>query len=127
MRCARMLACSLLPYLIFSSVFGRAQAPATVEQQASQNVPANANARRIAEHPDLTARVKLTGHLPAWATPATASATVAPETTLHLDLVLSRAPAVEAAFQQRLRDQQDRTSALYHQWLTPAQIGTLYG
>jgi subtilase family serine protease len=47
--------------------------------------------------------------------------------TMHLNLVLQRDPAVETAFKQLLLQQQDKASPLYHRWLTPQQIGELYG
>lgn len=42
-------------------------------------------------------------------------------------LVLKRAPEVQAAFEQLLKDQLDPTSPRYHQWLLPQQVGELYG
>jgi len=73
--------------------------------------------------------VRLSGHVPVYADvkqlPSTAldpSAKFA-----HLTVVLSRAPAVEAALEQLLADQINPSSPRYHQWLTPAQVGTLYG
>jgi subtilase family serine protease len=81
---------------------------------------------RIPAHPSLAARTRLTGHTPAWASPANDAGPIAADLQLdHLSLLLSRPPAVEAAFQQLLRDQQDPASPRYHQWLTPAQA-TLY-
>jgi len=45
----------------------------------------------------------------------------------HLLLLLNRPPAREAALQQLLRDEHTPASPQYHRWLTPAQIGALYG
>ncbi len=42
-------------------------------------------------------------------------------------LVLRRSPEQEAALEQLLDQQQDRTSPNYHQWLTPQQFGQQYG
>ncbi|MFZ0521345.1 MAG: Ig-like domain repeat protein [Candidatus Acidiferrales bacterium] len=42
-------------------------------------------------------------------------------------LVLQRGPQQEAALQQLLAQQQDPTSANYHQWLTPQQFGLQFG
>lgn len=42
-------------------------------------------------------------------------------------LVLKRAPEVQAAFKQLLKDQLDPSSSRYHQWLLPQQVGELYG
>jgi pseudomonalisin len=84
-------------------------------------------ADRITVQPELTTSVRLAGHLPRWANPATDAGAVASETRLHLTFVLARAPEQEAAFTQLLADQQDPTSPRYYQWLTPQQAGDLYG
>ena len=42
-------------------------------------------------------------------------------------LVLTRSSQQEAALQNLLREQQDRASASYHQWLTPQQFGERFG
>lgn len=42
-------------------------------------------------------------------------------------LVLTRSSQQEAALQNLLKAQQDRTSASYHQWLTPQQFGEQFG
>jgi hypothetical protein len=42
-------------------------------------------------------------------------------------LVLRRSPEQEAALEQLLDQQQDRTSPNYHQWLTPQQFGQQFG
>jgi subtilase family serine protease len=47
--------------------------------------------------------------------------------SLHVSLVLSRDPALQAAFEQLLSAQQDSASPLYHRWLSPAQVGELFG
>ncbi len=71
--------------------------------------------------------MRLAGHLPRWANPAADAGPVAADTNLHLTFVLSRAPQLQAAFTQLLADQQDPASPRYHQWLTPQQVGELYG
>jgi pseudomonalisin len=87
-----------------------------------------AQVNRIAVHPDLQAKVSLPGHRPQWVTAANLSTqSVESGRPLHLTLVLRRAPAVQAAFEQLLADQQTPGSPRYHQWLTPAQVGALYG
>ena len=45
----------------------------------------------------------------------------------RLVLVLNRPPDEEAAFQQLLTNLHTPGSASYHHWLTPTQIGTLFG
>ncbi len=42
-------------------------------------------------------------------------------------LVLQRSPGQETALRQLLDQQQDKTSANYHAWLTPAQFGAQFG
>jgi subtilase family serine protease len=85
-------------------------------------------ADRIAAQFDPSQRVALQDHLPRWATPANDLGRVSAETPLaYLRLTLTRSPQQEAAFQQLLRDQQDRHSARYHQWMTPEALGASFG
>ena len=42
-------------------------------------------------------------------------------------LLLSRSPEQEAALRQLMEEQQDSSSANYHQWLTPEQFGDQFG
>jgi hypothetical protein len=71
---------------------------------------------------------QLKGHIPGWVTPSRqAGGTVDLRQTIELNVVLARDPAVQAAFTQFLADQQNRQSPYYHQWLTPQQIGELFG
>jgi len=87
-----------------------------------------AQADRIAPSANLGSQTQLTGHIPAWATVDRQTATsVDLATPVHISLVLRRAPAVEAALDQLLTAQQTPGSPFYHQWLTPEQIGALYG
>ena len=44
-----------------------------------------------------------------------------------LTLVLSRSPEEQAAFDQYVASEYDRSSPNYHQWLTPAEIGQRFG
>jgi hypothetical protein len=77
---------------------------------------------------DFNASVQLTGHIPRWVRPERlASKPVDQSAPVHLSIVLRRDPAVQAAFTQFLADQQDQASAHYHQWLTPEQIGDIFG
>src|ERR1035437_5704427 len=95
---------------------------------AAASLPAQiTQADRVTVQPELTASVRLAGHLPRWANPAADAGPVAAETNLHLTFVLSRAPQLQATFTQLLADQQDPASPRYHQWLTPQQVGELYG
>ncbi len=45
----------------------------------------------------------------------------------HLQLLLKRPAQTEAALVQRIAQQHDPKSPLYHQWLTAAQLGAEYG
>ena len=47
--------------------------------------------------------------------------------SLNVTVVLKRDAATQAAFEQLLAEQQTPGSALYHQWLTPAQVGSMFG
>lgn len=71
---------------------------------------------------------QLKGHIPGWVGPERqVSKAVDPDTPMHLSIILSRDPAVQAAFTQFLDDQQNPKSPYYHQWLKPEQIGELFG
>jgi len=96
---------------------------ALVSAQSTPPVQAD----RIAAQPNLHATTRLKGHVPSWATSANDAGAVPPDTSLHLTFVLSRSPELQAAFTQLLVDQQNPASPRYHQWLTPQQVGTLYG
>ncbi len=74
-------------------------------------------------------RVKLAGtHVPGWATTeADLGAVRAGRELTNLHLILKRAPDVQAAFEQLLKDQQNPASPRYHQWLTAQQVATSYG
>ena len=83
---------------------------------------------RVPANPDLRATTQLPGHMPPWAISAQDRGSIAAGTRIdHAIVLLSRAPAVEAAFQQFLVDVQNPASPQYHQWLTPEQVGALYG
>lgn len=45
----------------------------------------------------------------------------------HMWLVLQRSPAQEAALENLMAQQQNKTSPNYHKWLTPAEFGLQYG
>jgi pseudomonalisin len=106
---------------------------APLEAQTAANSAAAAlqpmsQANRVSAQANFSQQTKLTGHIPAWATADRQTATsVDLSAPMNISLVLRRDPAVETAFEQLLADQQNPSSPLYHQWLTPQQIGTLYG
>ncbi len=86
-------------------------------------------ADRIPANADYGRPVELQQMLPAWA--KSPSQIVAQPTNLtqvlHVSILLSRDAAAESAFSQLVAAQQNPTSPLYHQWLTPQQVGELYG
>ncbi len=45
----------------------------------------------------------------------------------HMELVLRRSPEQEAALDQWMAEQQDKSSPNYHKWLTPAEFGERFG
>ena len=69
----------------------------------------------------------LNGHVPQWAA-SSGDLGGLPETRLtHLTVVLARPAATEAAFEKFLSDVQNPASPSFHKFLTPAQVGSLYG
>jgi hypothetical protein len=113
------IATLLLTTLVLSGLHGRAQLP----------LPKNENeaVRRIPPEADLSVRGTLGGHRTAWSIPENDIGPVSPSTLIHLQLLLTRDAGREAAFQQRLAGQQDTSSSMFHKWLTPAEIGAMYG
>jgi pseudomonalisin len=85
-------------------------------------------ARRVAANPDFSAKVQLGGHLPGWVKAENTAATAVPVSApLQVTVALKRDAGTEAAFETLLAEQQTPGSALYHQWLTPAQVGSMFG
>jgi pseudomonalisin len=121
------IAPSLLAVLLFAAsgsalhAHGSSQAIASIRPTAQQD--------RIPVHPNFAPLTQLSNQLPGWVQgrPQSSAHAVDLSTPIHISLVLNRDPAVEAAFRQFLEDQQTPGSPLYHQWLTPQQVGALYG
>jgi pseudomonalisin len=86
-------------------------------------------ADRVASNPDYRSLAPLHEGMPGWvrAGNQTPGPGVDLGATVHVALVLSRDAAAEAAFEQLLADQQNPASPVYHQWLTPQQVGQLFG
>jgi subtilase family serine protease len=85
-------------------------------------------ADRVAANPDLNALQSLKQRLPEWDQVRNqSSGSVDLSQVLHLEVVLSRDSAAEAAFQRLRVEQQSSGSRSYHQWVTPQQIGELFG
>jgi pseudomonalisin len=110
LKCA--IGCALLPFVL--------------QAQSADAVAASAQVRSSV---DVSQRSPLAlKHMPDWATVANDRGALAASRRLdNLHLVLARAPQVEAAFQQRLQDQQNPASPYFHQWLTPAQNAAEFG
>ena len=102
-----------------------AQAPS----RAIASLQPVAQADRIAEHPDFTPLTQLSHQLPGWVAGASQSSarSIDLSTAIHITLILRRSDAAQTAFEQLLADQQNPSSPLYHQWLTPQQVGQLFG
>jgi subtilase family serine protease len=100
--------------------------PPSTSAQVALAAPAQAN--RIAANADLGVLTRLSGNIPTWARAQTASSeNMDPLARRRVRIILTRSPKMQAAFDVLLRDQQQPGSPLYHQWLTPQQVGTLYG
>ena len=100
---------------------------AQTPQRASALTPVP-QADRVRPDADFGPLTQLKGHIPDWIRPERqVSQAVDSNAPVHLSIILSRDPAVQAAFTTFLNDQQDRSSPSYRQWLHPQQIGELFG
>jgi subtilase family serine protease len=110
-----------------SSVFGvLLAAVATVPGHAQQKVPPNF--ARITTAVDDFAVTTLKGNVhPLAQRQNDLGAVPLSQPMNHLQLVLQRSPAQEAALEAYLADVQIKSSPNYHKWLTPQQFGELYG
>jgi len=86
-------------------------------------------ADRIGSNPDYGSLTPLHEGLPGWVRVEnqTPGQGVDLGATVHVALVLSRDATAEAALEQLLANQQNPASPFYHQWLTPQQVGQLFG
>jgi Pro-kumamolisin, activation domain/Bacterial Ig-like domain (group 3) len=83
---------------------------------------------RVVEAVDNARRVTLTGNVPPLARAEFDRGAVADAQPMtRILLLLKRGDEQEAALQDALAKQQDKSSPSYHQWLTPEEFGTLYG
>ncbi len=121
---------TILPRLLSSLLCTAALAtlPLAAQSPAANPDRVAANPDRVAANPDLRATARLTGHVPRWAATADADSAPVPDATpLRLTVVLARSATLQAAFTQLLADQQNSASPSFHHWLTPQQVGDLYG
>jgi trimeric autotransporter adhesin len=85
-------------------------------------------APRIVQPVDDSRLVTLKGNVTALARPQLDQGEADAATPLDsMRLVLSRSPEQEAALEQYMAQQLDKSSPNYHKWLTPQQFGKLYG
>jgi len=77
---------------------------------------------------DAAQKVVLRGHHPAWAAAENDVGAVPGDLPLrHLTLVLARSAEQEQALEQFLSDVQNPSSAAYHHWLSPVEMGERFG
>jgi hypothetical protein len=99
------------------------QPPAGDAGAPTGNAPA-----RITEAVDEKSLVTLKGNVHPLARAEFDQGAVSYGQPLHrMLLLLQRSPDQEAALQKMLEDQQNKSSANYHAWLTPAQFGQQFG
>ena len=83
---------------------------------------------RVTARIDEQQRVTLRGHVHPLARPEYAIAAASQFQRMdRMVLVLNPDPTQEAALQELLREQQDRSSPNYHHWLTPESFGERFG
>ncbi len=83
---------------------------------------------RITKVVEMSRIVELPNHHPLWASEANDAGTLPVDQSLdQFTMVLARSAEQEQAFEQLVADQQNPTSANYHHWLTPAEIGDRFG
>ena len=95
---------------------------------STANAQSSASTPRISSPIDETSLTRLPGSVPAKARAEFDKGEAGAATEMHdMRLVLSRSPGQEAALQQFMAAQLDKSSPNYHRWLTPDQFGKLYG
>ena len=119
--CALILAVS-------GGVFASSLSAQTPSDAIARLQPAK-QADRISPNADYASLVALQQILPGWAKQSNQIADQAASLArpIHVSVLLSRDTAAESAFDQLVANQQNTMSPLYHQWLTPQQVGELYG
>jgi uncharacterized protein (TIGR03437 family) len=91
-------------------------------------LPVLAQPNRIARRIDNSQRISLRGHIHPKAHPEFDQGAVDPALILpRVTVFLKPSPAQQAALDQLLAEQQDPSSANYHQWLTPEQFADRFG
>ncbi len=107
--------------LILAALAMVAALPARAQQ-------ASANPARITQVVDDAVLTTLKGNVHPLASRRNDRGAVAADLPMkRMLLVLKRSAVQEAALKTLMDQQQDKRSARYHQWLTPAQLGATYG
>ena len=82
---------------------------------------------RVLSQDKFAAFTQLSGHIPIWASPANDAGSAPDNLPIRLSFVLTRSSERQAAFTRLLEDQQNPASPSFHRWLSPKQVGSLYG
>ena len=82
---------------------------------------------RVLPGSQLTPVTRLAGHIPAWASAANDTGAAPDSLPIRLSFVLTRSSERQAAFTRLLEDQQNPASPSFQKWLTPQQVGSIYG
>ena len=116
------LSTSLLPVMASVAFVFAASMPASSQSR----VPAPHS--RVVQAVDDGHVTTLPGNTHPLARPEFDQGALADATPLHrMVLVLQRSPEQETALQQLIDQQQDKTSSVYRQWLTPESFGAAFG
>ena len=96
---------------------------------SAQQLPSRAHPTvRVVDKVDSHVVAKLSGTHPQVVGGAKVGARVAGDKQLqHLHLMLTSSADQEAALQELMGQQQDKTSPNYHKWLTPQTFGAAFG
>lgn len=88
-----------------------------------------AQSDRVVANPDYSSLSPVGGQLPSWVDTQREDARQALDLNqgVQVAVVLSRDPAAQRAFDQFVSQQEDPESPHYHQWLTPSEVGRIYG
>ena len=101
---------------------------ATIVAQDPPQQSVAASRPLITQSIDESQRITLSGNTHPLARPEFDLGTAAASLPIkRMLLVLKRSPEQETALRRLLDDQQDKTSANYHHWLTPEQFGQQFG
>src|SRR5579864_1477056 len=101
---------------------------ATIVAQDPPQQAVAASRPLITQSIDESQRITLSGNTHPLARPEFDLGTAAASLPIkRMLLVLKRSPEQETALRRLLDDQQDKTSANYHHWLTPEQFGQQFG